>query len=272
MILVNGVPGDAIAATDRGLAYGDGVFRTCVMRGGRPLHWRRHYARLHGDCAALGISCPDETVLRAELVQAAGCTPESECIAKITVTRGPGQRGYALPSPANPTRIVAISALPHYPPDFAGRGIKVHLCQLRLGFQPALAGIKHLNRLENVLARAEWSDAAIAEGLLLDSEDNVIEGTMSNLFIVERGALATPDLTRCGVAGVTRERVMESAARRGIACEATHIQYKRLLEAEEVLLVNSLIGVWQVRELDGRTWAQGGFAARMRQWLDEEGD
>src|SRR5574340_259088 len=188
MILVNGVPGDAIAATDRGLAYGDGVFRTFVVRGGRPLHWQRHYSRLHGDCAALGISCPDEAVLRAELAQAAERAPD--CIAKITVTRGLGQRGYALPSPANPTRIVAISALPHYPPDFAGRGVKAHLCKLRLGFQPALAGIKHLNRLENVLARAEWSDAAIAEGLLLDTEGNVIEGTMSNLFIVEHGALA----------------------------------------------------------------------------------
>jgi len=270
MILVNGAPGGVIAVTDRGLTYGDGVFRTLAVRGGRPQHWQRHYARLRSDCTALGIRCPDEAVLRAELTQAARHEPD--CVARITVTRGPGQRGYAQPSPAHPTRIVMTSPLPQYPPDFAERGVKVHLCTLRLGFQPALAGIKHLNRLENVLARAEWNDTAIAEGLLLDTEGNAIEGTVSNLFIVEHGALATPDLTRCGVAGVTRERVIEHAVRHGIACDVAHISYERLLNAEEVVLVNSLIGVWPVRELAGRTWVPGSFAARVRQWLDEESD
>lgn len=268
MILVNGAPGDVIAVTDRGLAYGDGVFRTFAVRGGRPQHWQRHYAKLHSDCAALGIACPDEAVLHADLMQAVG--RESDCVARITITRGPGERGYARPPVATITRIVMTSAPPEYPSDFAAHGVKVHLCTLRLGLQPALAGIKHLNRLENVLARAEWSDAAIAEGLLLDAEGNAIEGTMSNLFIVEHGALATPDLTRCGVAGVTRERVIESAVRHGMACDVAHIGYRRLLEAEEVLLVNSLIGVWPVRELAGRIWAPGNFAARVRLWLDDE--
>lgn len=271
MILVNGAPSNVIAVTDRGLMYGDGVFRTLAVRGGRPLHWQRHYARLRSDCTTLGIRCPDEAVLRAELAQATRHEPD--CVARLTVTRGPGQRGYAQPSPANPTtRIVMTSAPPQYPPDFAERGVAVHLCRLRLGFQPALAGIKHLNRLENVLARAEWSDAAIAEGLLLDIEGNAIEGTMSNLFIVERGALATPDLARCGVAGVTRERIIEYAGRHGIACHVTHIGCERLLEAEEVLLVNSIIGVWQVRALMGKTWGPGTLVTRIRQWLDEEND
>jgi 4-amino-4-deoxychorismate lyase len=181
-------------------------------------------------------------------------------------------RGYAPPSPANPTRIVMTSALPQYPSGFAVHGIKARICTLRLGFQPALAGIKHLNRLENVLARAEWGDATVAEGLLLDAEDNVIEGTMSNLFIVERGTLATPDLSRCGVAGVTRARVIESAGRHGVACRVEPVSYERLLQAEEILLVNSIIGVWQVRELDDKIRAPGTFVARVRQWLDEEGD
>lgn len=270
MILVNGVPKDIIAVTDRGLAYGDGVFRTLVVHGGKPQHWPRHYARLHSDCAALGIACPDEAVLHADLMQAVG--RESDCVARITITRGPGERGYAQPPVTIPTRIVMTSALSQYPPDFAAQGVKARFCTLRLGFQPALAGIKHLNRLENVLARAEWSDAAIAEGLLLDAEDNVIEGTMSNLFIVEHDTLVTPDLTRCGVAGVTRERVIESAGRHGVACHVTHIHRERLLPAREILLVNSLIGVWQVRELDGRTWAPGTFAGQVKQWLDEEND
>ena len=270
MILINGVPGDVIAVTDRGLSYGDGVFRTLTVREGRPQHWPRHFARLRSDCASLGIACPDASVLRAELEQVARHEPNS--VVRVTVTRGPGLRGYAPPAPAIPTRIVMTAPFPQYPPDFAMSGVRARICTLRLGFQPALAGIKHLNRLENVLARAEWRDAAIAEGLLLDAEDNVVEGTMSNLFIVEDGALVTPDLSRCGVTGVTRERVMESAGRHGVRCQVARVSYERLLKAEEILLVNSIIGVWQVRELDDKIRNPGTFATRIRQWLDEEND
>jgi len=268
MILINGVPGDVISVTDRGLSYGDGVFRTFIVREGRPQHWPRHFARLRNDCAALGIACPEEAVLRGELEQVARHEPD--CVVRITVTRGPGLRGYAPPSPANPTHIVMTSARPQYPPELAVRGVKARICTLRLGFQPALAGIKHLNRLENVLARREWNDPAVAEGLLLDVEGNAIEGTMSNLFIVEHGILVTPDLSRCGVAGVTRERVIESAARHGVRCQVTHVTRERLLQADEILLVNSIIGVWQVRELDDKIRAPGSFVERVRQWLDEE--
>jgi 4-amino-4-deoxychorismate lyase len=268
MILINGIPGDVIAVTDRGLSYGDGVFRTLTVREGRLQHWPRHFAMLRSDCVALGIDCPDEAVLRAELEQVACRDPD--CVVRITVTRGPGLRGYAPPTPANPTRIVMTSALPQYPSEFAARGIKALTCKLRLGFQPALAGIKHLNRLENVLARGEWSDPGVAEGLLLDAGNNVIEGTMSNLFIVERGGLVTPDLSRCGVAGVTRARIIESAGRHGVGCRVTPVSHERLLQADEILLVNSIIGVWQVRELDDKIRPAGTFVARVRQWLDEE--
>ncbi|MDP1717738.1 MAG: aminodeoxychorismate lyase [Burkholderiales bacterium] len=269
MILVNGVTSDAIAVTDRGLAYGDGVFRTFAVRGGEPLQWQRHYDRLNRDCATLGIACPDEATLRADLAHLS--RSGSDFAVKIIITRGPGARGYAPPSPAHPTRIVSASALPHYPQDFASRGIRLRLCALRLGFQPALAGIKHLNRLENVLARREWNDADIAEGLLCDTEGNAICGTMTNLFLVERGALFTPALTRCGVAGVTRDRVIDAAARHGVACHVENISYERVMRAGEVWLTNSLVGVWQAWELGDRRWAPGTLVAHMRQWLDEEG-
>jgi 4-amino-4-deoxychorismate lyase len=268
MILVNGAPCDTLAVADRGLAYGDGVFRTFAVRGGHPQHWARHYARLHSDCAALGIVCPDETVLRDEVTQAARDEPDAA--AKIIVTRGTGQRGYAVPFPVAPTRIVMTAPLQQYPAGFATSGVKVHRCKIRLGFQPALAGVKHLNRLENVLARAEWSDPETAEGLLLDAEGNAIEGTMTNLFIVERAALATPALARCGVAGVTRERLIAAAAKQGIPCRIEDIRYERVLRAEEVFLVNSLVGIWQVRELDGRTWLPGTTAHEARHWLNDE--
>ncbi len=268
MILVNGAAADTVAANDRGLAYGDGVFRTLTVRGARLRCWGRHYRKLERDCAALAIPCPSEQLLRREVEAAAQGQPE--CVAKIIVTRGIGARGYATPRPALPTRIVMTSAMPVHPPEFATTGVCVHLCATRLAVQPRLAGIKHLNRLENVLARAEWQDAGTAEGLMLDPENNVIGGTMSNLFIVEAGALVTPELSRCGVAGVTRERVLEAAPVHGISCRVETVSLERALQAEEILFVNSVIGVWPVRKLARREWTRMPHAAHVRQWLEHE--
>ena len=270
MILVNGAVSSSLAVTDRGLAYGDGVFRTLMMRGGRPHAWGRHFRKLEHDCGALAIPCPTKAQMTHELTLLAAQEPD--CAVKIVITRGPGQRGYASPASAEPTRVVMSFPLPQYPEALAQSGINARLCSLRLGFQPALAGIKHLNRLENVLARAEWDDPGIAEGLLLDSEGNAIGGTMTNLFIVENGALATPDLTRCGVAGVTRERIFAHAAAHGIVCRVEPIAFERVLQAEEAFVVNSLIGVWQIRTLARKAWMPGLLTGRVGQWLDEESD
>lgn len=270
MILVNGAASDTLPAADRGLAYGDGVFRTLAIRAGRTRSWARHYRKLAHDCEALGIPCPQEAILRDELARLAAHEPD--CAAKAIVTRGAGRRGYAPPLRIQPTRIVMSARLPQYPAEFAESGVKVRVCALRLGFQPALAGVKHLNRLENVLARSEWTDPGIAEGLMLDGEGNVIGGTMTNVFIVESSALATPDLSRSGVAGVTRDRVIAAATVRGLACSVEHISLERVMRAQEVLLVNSLIGAWQVRELDERVWAAGKLTTDLRRWLDEEDD
>lgn len=268
MILVNGAAADSVAAIDRGLAYGDGVFRTLPVWRGRPQCWRLHYRKLANDCAALAIPCPPEEVLAAELGQLA--RESADFAAKIIITRGNGTRGYAPPQPASPTRIVMSAILPEYPAEFSHSGIRAHLCTTRYSFQPRLAGVKHLNRLENVLARAEWSDPGVAEGLVLDMEDHVIGGTMSNLFLVESGALVTPELSRCGVAGVTRQRVMQAAAERGLACREESVTQARLLGAQEAMLVNSLIGAWQIGACAGRRWEAGTVTARVREWLDAE--
>jgi len=211
---------------------------------------------------------PAECPVRLEEVRrcAAGA---AACAVKILITRGVGQRGYAPPDRIQPTRVVLRSPMPEIPAERVEHGVRVRMCSLRLGWQPALAGIKHLNRLENVLARAEWNDSSIAEGLLLDGAGSIIGGTMSNLFIVEGGHLVTPDVSRCGVAGVTRERIMAAAKEHEVRCDVAEIRLDRLLAAQEVMLVNSLIGVWQVRQLDDSTWAPGPVAATVRQWLDE---
>lgn len=266
MILINGAPATTIPVTDRGLGYGDGVFRTLRARNGKPLHWERHHQKLAHDCAALQIPAPDAGQLLNEV-----CTVSKDhanAVVKIIVTRGSSERGYAPPRPSTPTRVVL--GISFFPLPQTCAALAVQLCRLRLGHQPALAGIKHLNRLENVLARSEWQDAAIGEGLLLDQDDLAIGGTMSNLFIVEAGQLLTPLLDRCGVAGMTRERVMAVAAEAGIVCVEQRLPLHRVLEADEVFLVNSLMGLKAVARLGAREWTAMPVSRELCQRLDAE--
>jgi 4-amino-4-deoxychorismate lyase len=252
-LLINGVPGDSIAALDRGLAYGDGVFRTLAVSEGKPEFWQKHMAKLAADCAALGIAAPDAAILADEarqLLQGA-----DQAVLKITVTRGIGGRGYKPPEAAMPTRIVMRAPWPAYTPEMAAAGVAVRLCDTRLGLQPRLAGVKHLNRLEQVLARDEWSDPAISEGLMQDSDGRVIEGVMSNLFVVKDGEVTTPDLTRCGVAGVMRGLLAESA-------RIADLTLSEVRGADELFLTNSLIGLWPVRQFDGQVFDIGPVTQR----------
>ncbi len=270
-MLINGLQGDQVSIYDRGLQYGDGVFRTMRVLGGRVLHWSRHYKKLQQDSAALGIACPESALLSDELQRLIQQQPDG--VAKIIITRGLQMaRGYAPDAHTIPTRILSVTPAPNYPDHFYTLGVKLRVCELRLGHQPRLAGIKHLNRLENVLAAAEWSDADIAEGILLDISGNVIEGTHSNLFLLMNGELITPDLSRCGVAGVQRDRVMEWAIKHGVPCHIERFGLPELLAADEMFLVNSVIGLWPVRELQSCNWSQYPMSMQIQKWLSHAPD
>jgi len=267
-MIINGLLGDTINASDRGLMYGDGVFRTLLLRQGMPLHWQQHYNKLQHDCAAIGIACPSIQLLGAELAQLAESQPDA--IAKIVITRGQATRGYVPAANPQITRILSTSSLPQYPDSYATQGISVHICKLRLGYQPRLAGIKHLNRLENVLAAAEWNDANIAEGMMLDQEGHVIECTRSNLFMVRDDKLFTPDLSRCGVAGLQRERVIDYARQQRMICKITELTMDDLLAADEIFVVNSVIGLWPVREMYRFSAKNFPVSLQIQEWLNNE--
>ena len=266
-MLVNGKPGNSISIRDRGLLYGDGVFRTLRAHQGKVQHWPLHYQKLLHDCTALGIICPEAELLVAELNNLLARHPNG--VVKLIVTRGEGTRGYAPRDCAETTHLWDISPLPDYPADWATHGIKAQVCELRISHQPRLAGIKHLNRLENVLAAAEWSnaDSGIAEGLLLDTSGNVIEGTRSNLFLVSHGKLITPDLSRSGVAGVQRDRVIAWAPEHDIQLQVRDVALDEVLQADELFVVNSIIGLWPICELAERCWRDFPIAAKIRQYL-----
>jgi 4-amino-4-deoxychorismate lyase len=270
MILINGMEDAAISAADRGLAYGDGVFRTIRVQDGHALQWSRHYAKLAADCKALRIPVPELETLNQDVMRISRA--HSTCALKIIVTRGVGERGYAHAGVGAPTRILLSAPLPRYPSQCAELGVRIRLCRLKLADQPALAGVKHLNRLENVLARAEWTDSSIAEGIVRDRAENVIGGTMTNIFMVNGGVLATPRLDGCGIAGVTRDRIIETSARHGAPCEVTMLTWSDIVSAEEVFLVNSLIGVWPVCDIEGQLRRAGPFTRLAQRWLTLEDD
>lgn len=265
--LINGESDCGLSPLDRGFAYGDGVFRTLKIRKGLPDTWSLHYQKLDHDCGILGISCPSTELLLADIDRL--FTPEEEAVAKIIITRGTGPRGYAMPGSAIPTRIVMRESYPNYPRVNFDQGVNLHLCELRLSHQSRLAGIKHLNRLENVLARSEWSDNRVVDGVLLDEDDFVIECTMSNIFARVGNTLVTPVLDQCGVAGITRQRILDNAQNMGYVPEVRRLTLDQLMQADEVIICNSLFGAWQVRDFNNYKWPRQDLAARLQIMLQE---
>lgn len=253
-ILVNGVEEDRVSALDRGLAYGDGLFETIrAIDGSAPL-WGRHMARLRDGCARLGLPAPGIETLADEFTQVVGRSPDA--VVKIILTRGIGERGYAPSATADATRIVAAFPAPQLPADWYRDGIRVRCCVLRLAAQPRLAGIKHLNRLEQVLARAEWPDADLVEGLLFDQADHLVSATAANVFVAIDGGLRTPPVDACGVAGVLRGTLLEALP--DVRVQA--MTKEDLMQADELFLTSSVRGVLPVRVLDEREFLVGRHA------------
>lgn len=270
MFLVNGEISDCLPVTDRGLQYGDGVFETMAISRKKILCWEQHYQRLVIGCRHLNIIPPPDDLLLQEAKRL--IAGDQVAVLKLIVTRGTGGRGYRAPDPAPPpTRVLGLYPWPDYPVSYATEGITLRLCKTHLSRNRLLAGIKHLNRLEQVLARNEWQDAAIAEGLMLDSENNVIAGTMSNLFLVNGEKLLTPALDQCGVNGIVRQAVLDYAGKLSLACDISPVSRDELLQADALFVTNSIFGVWPVRQLESRSYTDHNVAHRIRQALASDG-
>ena len=268
--LINGDFNQAISPLDRGFAYGDGVFRTMVIRSGLPVNWPLHYQKLVADCAAIGIVCPSAELLMSDFLQLFSIEDidsEKQEVAKIMITRGEGERGYKPPAVTTPTRVIIRSAMPQYVKESYTGGVQLHVCNTRLSSQVKLAGVKHLNRLENILARMEWRDEGIFDGVLLDQQGNVIECTMSNIFARFDKVLVTPDLSECGVAGITRQRICDVSSALNLTAEVAPLSLSRMLQADELFICNSLYGAFQVSKIGGTTWAPQALAKTFRNLL-----
>jgi 4-amino-4-deoxychorismate lyase len=264
IVLVNGVADRDVSPLDRSLHFGDGLFETIACRRGRPRFLSLHLERLALGCARLGITAVRMDEVRDEVRTVA--REVDNAIVKVLLTRGTAiARGYGSAGREKATRITLRYTWPHENPTWLQDGVQVRTAALRLGENPALAGLKHCNRLEQVLARNEWSDPGISEALLFSSSGRLVSGTMSNVFIVQGAHLRTPRLDLCGVAGVMRRVVLREAGRAGIAAEECVSGAEDLATADELFLTNARIGIWPVRALDGRIMSPGPITRRLQQ-------
>lgn len=261
--LVNGEIGGYLSVCDRGLVYGDGLFETIGVHRGQPRWWQDHMDRMAAGCERLGLPMPAQAVLLREVqTVSAG---QSHCVAKIILTRGISERGYRPSADAEPTRIVAAFPWPGDLEAAARMGVEARSCELRLAIQPRLGGIKHLNRLEQVLAAAETAQAGAEEGILLDADGHVICALSANLFLVSGGQLLTPRLDRCGVRGVLRARILRAFKSR---CELRRISRDMLSEADEAFTCSSIRGIVPLRRIDDHAFAVGPVTRELQAWLE----
>lgn len=268
--LVNGIAGDRVSVCDRALNYGDGLFETIRVANSRPVLESLHWQRLASGLQQLDIPLASDTVAQQQrqLIAMAAAAGQVDGVIKIIVSRGEGGRGF-MPAPDMvPSIWCRWHALPEYPEDLYQRGIELQLCHTRLPHRPALAGLKHLNCLDYVIARGELSANPEREGLLLDQDGNLVEVCSANLFLVDAGHLLTPLLHRCGVAGTMRRWIMETvAARLKLVVREQQLPLQSLYDAQEVFICNSVMGVVPVRCLEQHSWRRGPITAAIQDQL-----
>ncbi|MFC4159389.1 aminodeoxychorismate lyase [Chitinimonas lacunae] len=265
-VVVNGELAGSLSAQDRGFTFGDSVFRTLRCEAGRLWFWSRHYAKLAADCARLGLNCPAEATLLADL---ALLVPTNAAI-RITISRGVAARGYACDPTAPVTRVLGLAPLPSYPAHWFSTGAPLRHCDWRWSRQPGLAGLKHGNRLDQVMARREWHDPTLFDGLMRNIDGELVSGVMSNLWLRCGDRLLTPPLVGEGVAGVTRAWVFDWATQQGYAAVEKPLRPEALAQADEVILCNSLAGIVPVAGDGVFIWHNFSLAHRLRQaWLEE---
>lgn len=255
-IWVNGKPDAPISAYDRGLQYGDGFFTTLLAADGQVFNWSAHWRRLSRSAERLGFPALNETHVwrQAETVlrESENLSPQ---VMKLIFSRGKGGAGYQPPSVPQVNLIVQLSGHPLWERieqmgEFPEPAL-IRLCQTCCGIQPQLAGLKHLNRLENVIARMELMTGGEPEGLMLNHQESVICGTQSNLFLIQGNTVLTPKIDLSGVEGTTRYQLRNAIETLGLKWKERRLTLKDIESADELFLTNAVRGVLPVSRLRG---------------------
>ncbi|MFT4634967.1 MAG: 4-amino-4-deoxychorismate lyase [Chitinophagales bacterium] len=249
-VLVNGKQNPQTSVSDRGFLYGQSVFETIAVINSKSCLLDLHINRLQRGCDVLSIPL-DTKILREEIQSL--IKDQERAVLRVTISMGVGGRGYLNPQSPVPTRVLSLHDYPNHPTSNWDEGITLGVADIRLSHQPMLAGIKHGNRLEQVIARSQWHDNW-HEALLLDQQGTVVEATQSNVFIVNADQLITPSLQLAGVEGVAREYVMSQAHKLGLQVKIMSLSIDHIEAADEVFLTNSVIGLWPVKQLNSKCY------------------
>lgn len=261
-VYVDGISRMWLDPQERGFHYGDGLFETmAVHKGSIPL-WAYHWQRLLTGCERLKLPLPDQAVLEDKIARF--IKDNEQAVLKLIVSRGNGERGYRIPATEAPTHALFLNPWPDYPDHYRQQGVRLKLCDTPLSMNPVLAGIKHLNRLEQIMARNEWQDDKFQEGVMLNTQGHVVEGTMSNLFWIKDEQLFTPDLSQCGVLGIMRQQILEKIQQLTLNVKVVTETVEPLLQADEVFITNSLIGVWPVQSIEDKIYEVGRITKQLQ--------
>jgi 4-amino-4-deoxychorismate lyase len=253
---VNGKNDVTILNSDRGFLFGDGCFTTIAKFKGKIERLDAHLERIHGDANRLLLPAVDVKQLRDEIELYAAQVPDG--VIRLTITRGSGGAGYALPTVTQTSRVLQWRDASPLIQQNAKLGIAMFACSTWLSAQPRLAGVKHCNRLENILARAEVAENGFAEGLMCDESGHLVEGTFSNIFWRENDGWFTPQLDRCGISGVMRAEILTLMRQYGIRVQEVRRGKAQVLSAmHEAFVCNSVIGIWPVTQLANKLLSIG---------------
>jgi 4-amino-4-deoxychorismate lyase len=254
-----------ISPFDRAFQYGDGIFRTFVVENKKPRHWKYQYKKIIEDCLAIKIKPPKEKELLSDI--ASLFRNNKKAVGKFIISRGLSERGYKFNKDIVHNRFLIKTKMPSYPKAIFSSGVNLYVCKHRLN-PSILSGVKHLNRLENVMARQEWKSDQYADGILLDTDGNVIECISSNIFMRIGKVIYTPKIRDVGIKGVTRELTIKISSQLGFKVKEAIFSLNKLLEADEVLITNSLFGVLQVKKIKNISWKHQKSASLFNQSLE----
>lgn len=267
--LINGIAADYLNINDRAIHYGDGLFETILCDSSKLYYWQQHYDRLQASAEKLKIACPEAPDFLNDISALLDSNKvDGSCVLKIILSRGTGERGYKFTGKGRPSRIVLLSETSKDHSSLLSNSLldgKLFICEQQVSINENLAGLKHLNRLENVMARNEWHDnnGKYIDGLMLNADCQVIEGTMSNLFAVKDKQLFTPSLERSGVRGIMRDVITGLAARKKMQVSVTDLTIDALSSMDELFISNSLIGIKAVTSLGDSIYKDHSITERL---------
>ncbi len=264
VILIDGKKQSKASIFNRNTQFGDGLFETCLVENKKLLFWSNHFERMKLGCDRLKISMIDETLWLSDIKKAFSLMKIDNCIVKLVLSRGESLRGYSYKDNIRPIRITIVSELKKNNQD---KGFSLEFCNSGYNSNPKLAGIKHCNRLEQVIARA---GIKVDDGIMLDENENVVSVTQGNIFCIQGNRLITPNLDKCGIEGTRRAVIIKIAVDLGFDINIKNLSVAELLRSDEVFISNSIQGVGPVNQIEDFVYSKHKITEIISETLKEK--